>query len=66
MESLEIVKKEFPDFVLVITGNGDIVPYASLLDKYKHNMYTARVQDEDTEFAVKPMNCPGGVLIYKQ
>lgn len=35
-------------------------------DKYKHNMYTARVQDEDTEFAVKPMNCPGGVLIYKQ
>lgn len=35
-------------------------------DKYKHNMYTASVQDEDTEFAVKPMNCPGGVLIYKQ
>ena len=35
-------------------------------DKYKHNMYTATVQDEDTEFAVKPMNCPGGVLIYKQ
>ena len=35
-------------------------------DKYKHNMYTATVQDEDTEFAIKPMNCPGGVLIYKQ
>ncbi len=35
-------------------------------DKYKHNMYTAKVQDEDTEFAVKPMNCPGGVLIFKQ
>ncbi len=35
-------------------------------DKYKHNMYTATVEDEDTEFAVKPMNCPGGVLIYKQ
>ncbi len=35
-------------------------------DKYKHNMYTATVQDEDTEFAVKPMNCPGGVLIFKQ
>ena len=34
--------------------------------KYKHNMYTATVQDEDTEFAVKPMNCPGGVLIFKQ
>ena len=35
-------------------------------EKYKHNMYTATVQDEDTEFAVKPMNCPGGVLIFKQ
>ncbi len=35
-------------------------------DKYRHNMYVATVVDEDTDFAVKPMNCPGGVLIYKQ
>ncbi len=35
-------------------------------DKYKQNMYIAKVEDEDTEFAVKPMNCPGGVLVYKQ
>ena len=30
---------------------------------YKDNMYTTRIDDED--FAVKPMNCPGGVLVYK-
>ncbi|MDR1688681.1 MAG: threonine--tRNA ligase [Clostridiales bacterium] len=31
-------------------------------DHYKDNMYTTDV--EDLEFAVKPMNCPGGMLIY--
>lgn len=31
-------------------------------DHYKDNMYTTKVDDED--FAIKPMNCPGGVLVY--
>ncbi|MCQ2792169.1 MAG: threonine--tRNA ligase [Bacilli bacterium] len=30
---------------------------------YKDNMYTSKI--EDKEFAIKPMNCPGGMLIYK-
>ena len=30
---------------------------------YKENMYTTQV--EDNEFAIKPMNCPGGMLVYK-
>ena len=30
---------------------------------YKENMYT--VQIDENEFAVKPMNCPGGMLVYK-
>ena len=33
-------------------------------DHYKDNMYTTVIDDQD--FAVKPMNCPGGMLIYKQ
>ena len=33
-------------------------------DHYKKNMYTFKVEDED--FAVKPMNCPGGMLYYKE
>ena len=32
-------------------------------DHYKNNMYTTLVDGED--FAVKPMNCPGGMLVYK-
>ncbi len=32
-------------------------------DHYKENMYTTVIDDED--YAVKPMNCPGGVLVYQ-
>lgn len=32
-------------------------------DHYKDNMYTTKIEDE--EFCIKPMNCPGGVLVYK-
>jgi threonyl-tRNA synthetase len=32
-------------------------------DYYKENMYTLKI--EDKEFVLKPMNCPGHILIYK-
>lgn len=32
-------------------------------EHYKDNMYSTRIDGED--FCIKPMNCPGGVLIYK-
>ena len=32
-------------------------------EHYKQNMYTTVIDDED--FAIKPMNCPGGMLVYK-
>ena len=32
-------------------------------DHYKDNMYTTEI--DETDFAIKPMNCPGGVLVYK-
>ena len=31
---------------------------------YRDNMYTLKIDDED--YAVKPMNCPGGILAYKR
>ncbi len=31
-------------------------------DHYKENMYTTVI--DDTDFAIKPMNCPGGMLVY--
>ena len=33
-------------------------------DHYKDNMYTTVIDDED--YCIKPMNCPGGILIYKR
>lgn len=32
-------------------------------DHYKDNMYTTVI--DETDFAVKPMNCPGGILVYR-
>ena len=32
-------------------------------DHYKDNMYTTLIDEK--EFAIKPMNCPGGILVYK-
>ncbi len=33
-------------------------------DHYKENMYTTKIDDMD--FAIKPMNCPGGILVYQR
>jgi threonyl-tRNA synthetase len=32
-------------------------------DHYKDNMYTTVIEDED--YAIKPMNCPGSILVYQ-
>lgn len=32
-------------------------------DHYKDNMYTTVIDEQD--FAIKPMNCPGGILVYQ-
>lgn len=33
-------------------------------DHYRENMYTTKIDDVD--FAIKPMNCPGGILMYER
>lgn len=33
-------------------------------ENYRENMYTLKIDEQD--FAIKPMNCPGGILIYKE
>ncbi len=32
-------------------------------DHYKDNMYSTKIDEED--FCIKPMNCPGGVMVYR-
>ncbi len=33
-------------------------------ENYRENMYTTKIDDQD--YAIKPMNCPGGILTYKR
>ncbi|MFH2063751.1 MAG: threonine--tRNA ligase [Pseudomonadota bacterium] len=33
-------------------------------ENYRENMYTSRI--DDTEYAIKPMNCPGGMMLYAE
>ena len=43
--------------------NRDLWETSGHWDHYKENMYTTVI--DETDFAVKPMNCPGGMLVYK-
>jgi threonyl-tRNA synthetase len=42
--------------------NRDLWERSGHWDNYRENMYTSAI--DDIEYAIKPMNCPGGVLIY--
>ena len=42
---------------------GAVAPQSGHWDHYKDNMYTTVIDGED--YAIKPMNCPGGMLVYK-
>ena len=43
--------------------NRDLWELSGHWKNYKDNMYTSTIDDK--EFAIKPMNCPGGILVYK-
>ena len=43
--------------------NKDLWVKSGHWDNYQENMYTSKIDDK--EFAIKPMNCPGGILVYK-
>jgi threonyl-tRNA synthetase len=43
--------------------NKDLWEVSGHWDYYRENMYISEI--DDREFAVKPMNCPGGMLVYK-
>lgn len=43
--------------------NEDLWHRSGHWDHYKDNMYTTKIDEQD--YALKPMNCPGGMLVYK-
>ena len=60
----EIHKKAgYVEISTPIMLNQDLWHRSGHWDHYKDNMYTTVIDGED--YAIKPMNCPGGMLVYK-
>ncbi len=60
----EIHKKAgYEEISTPIILNKDLWLTSGHWDHYRENMYTTIIDEED--YAVKPMNCPGGMLVYK-
>ena len=58
---LFMMSEDGPGFPIIL--NRRLWETSGHWDHYKENMYTTVIDDED--YAIKPMNCPGGVLVYK-
>lgn len=61
----EIHEREgYQEISTPIILNRDLWQTSGHWDHYRENMYTTVIEDMD--YAIKPMNCPGGMLVYKQ
>ncbi len=57
-------EKEGYEFIKTPTMlNKDLWEISGHWENYKDNMYTTKIDEK--EYAIKPMNCPGGMLVYK-
>ena len=61
----EIHKREgYLEISTPIMLNQELWQTSGHWDHYRDKMYTTSI--EDVNYAIKPMNCPGGMLVYKQ
>lgn len=56
-------KNGYEEISTPIVLNEELWHQSGHWDHYKENMYFTKIDDKD--YALKPMNCPGGILIYK-
>lgn len=59
----EHIKEEYTFIKTPIMLSKELWEVSGHWENYKENMYTTKI--DDNEFAIKPMNCPGGMLVYK-
>ena len=59
----EHTKEDYKFIKTPIMLNRDLWELSGHWANYKENMYTSTIDEK--EFAIKPMNCPGGMLVYK-
>lgn len=57
-------KRGYQEIKTPIILNSDLWHRSGHWDHYKENMYFTEIDEEP--YAVKPMNCPGGMLVYKR
>lgn len=57
-------KNNYQEIKTPIILNEDLWHRSGHWDHYKENMYFTKIDEGD--FAIKPMNCPGGMLVYKR
>lgn len=60
----EHVKAGYQEIKTPVILNKELWLRSGHWDTYKENMYTVEIDDQD--FAIKPMNCPGGILVFKR
>ncbi|HAT74297.1 MAG: Threonine-tRNA ligase [Candidatus Moranbacteria bacterium GW2011_GWF2_36_839] len=59
----EHTKENYQEISTPIILNRTLWEKSGHWDHYKDNMYFTKI--DETDYAVKPMNCPGGILVYK-
>ena len=59
----EHIKADYTEVKTPILLNKTLWVKSGHWDHYKENMYFTKIDEED--YAIKPMNCPGGILIYQ-
>lgn len=57
-------KRGYEEIRTPIILNRELWERSGHWDHYKENMYFTKI--DDTDYAVKPMNCPGGMIMYKR
>ena len=60
----EHVKRGYDEIKTPLIMNEQLWRTSGHWDHYKDNMYFTKIDDED--YAIKPMNCPGSILVYKR
>ena len=60
----EHTRRGYQEIKTPVILNRDLWLRSGHWDNYRENMYTVSIDEAD--FAIKPMNCPGGMLVYKR
>jgi len=62
----QMIKRDYEINMTPMILNKSLWLQSGHWDHYKDNMYFTKIDSDEENYAVKPMNCPGNILIYKE